>query len=202
VLAHDEALGTTGYYTITAILAHDDPIIVYVTIDGEQIETTPEHPFYTGERGWVTAGELRVGDHIRNAKGDYGVVQATTIVRRVQRMYNLTVAEAHTFFVGSGAWLVHNDCGDGWFNPADPTSKGAHGQAQFEYRQHGQKFKNVGAYTRAAQNHWLDANLSPEAELIPQTDSAGNLAIKAVLNGNAGLYTPDGGIIWYAPRAR
>ncbi len=23
-------------------------------------------------------------------------------------MYNLTVAEAHTFFVGAGQWLVHN----------------------------------------------------------------------------------------------
>ena len=25
-------------------------------------------------------------------------------------MYNLTVAEAHTFFVGDGQWLVHNAC--------------------------------------------------------------------------------------------
>jgi len=28
-------------------------------------------------------------------------------------MYNLTVAEAHTFYVGSGQWLVHN-CDDKW----------------------------------------------------------------------------------------
>jgi hypothetical protein len=111
VLAYNEAAGTMGYYTITAVLAHDDPIIVYVTIDDEPIETTPEHPFYTGERGWVSASELRVGDHIRSAKGGYGVVRATVIVQRSQRMYNLTVAEAHTFFVGGGEWLVHNDCG-------------------------------------------------------------------------------------------
>ena len=25
-------------------------------------------------------------------------------------MYNLTVAAAHTYFVGDGQWLVHNDC--------------------------------------------------------------------------------------------
>jgi hypothetical protein len=25
-----------------------------------------------------------------------------------QRMYNLTVDEAHIFFVGDGAWVVHN----------------------------------------------------------------------------------------------
>jgi hypothetical protein len=26
-------------------------------------------------------------------------------------MYNLSVATAHTFFVGEGRWLVHNSCG-------------------------------------------------------------------------------------------
>jgi hypothetical protein len=29
-------------------------------------------------------------------------------VARTQPMYNLTVAQAHTFFVGDGQWLVHN----------------------------------------------------------------------------------------------
>jgi len=32
------------------------------------------------------------------------------VVVQPQRMYNLTVADAHTFFVGDGEWLVHN-CG-------------------------------------------------------------------------------------------
>lgn len=27
-----------------------------------------------------------------------------------QEMYNLTVEDAHTFFVGDEQWLVHNDC--------------------------------------------------------------------------------------------
>ena len=39
------------------------------------------------------------------------MVQAVEVVARAQPMYNLTVAEAHTFFVGRGQWLVHNvDC--------------------------------------------------------------------------------------------
>ena len=29
-------------------------------------------------------------------------------------MYNLTVDEAHTFFVGDGQWLVHNNSCDKW----------------------------------------------------------------------------------------
>jgi len=50
-------------------------------------------------------------------KGDYGTVEANvTIFDANQRMYNLTVEDAHTFFVGDGDWLVHNvDC-DFWLD--------------------------------------------------------------------------------------
>jgi hypothetical protein len=37
-------------------------------------------------------------------------VEAITIVTQPQRMYNFTVAAAHTYFVGDGQWLVHNSC--------------------------------------------------------------------------------------------
>ena len=93
-----------------------------MTIDGELIETTAEHPFYelesapwlavgqTAER-WTDALELENGDLVWQADGTTGVVQSREIVAREQRMYNLTVAEARTFFVGREQWLVHNvDC--------------------------------------------------------------------------------------------
>lgn len=60
---------------------------------------------------WVTAGDLQIGDQVRQADGSYGVVEAMTLVEQPQWMYNLTVAEAHTYFVGEGRWLVHNICG-------------------------------------------------------------------------------------------
>jgi len=110
VLAYHPTLGTTGNYTITAMLAHTDPIVEYVTLDGEQIETTPEHPFFTEEYAWVAAGELWIGARVRKADGSYGVVQKIEFVRHAQTMYNLTVGDAHTFFVGSQQWLVHNEC--------------------------------------------------------------------------------------------
>jgi hypothetical protein len=102
-------LGITGSYTVTAVLAHVDEVIEYLAIDGEQVETTPEHPFFTREYGWLPAGELSVGMHIRKANGEYGVVQAVEVVQRQQPMYNLTVAGAHTFFVGQQRWLVHHN---------------------------------------------------------------------------------------------
>jgi hypothetical protein len=111
VLAYNEALGTTGSYTVTDVLVHADPIITYLTLGGEEIEATPEHPFYTEEHGWVPAGELWVGAQVRQAGGTYGVVQSVLLVQQPQMMYNLSVAQAHTFFVGDGQWLVHNSCG-------------------------------------------------------------------------------------------
>jgi filamentous hemagglutinin len=72
--------------------------------------TTAEHPFYTSENEWIEAGELQLGDDIRAATWTTGEVEAITIVTQPQRMYNFTVAAAHTYFVGDGQWLVHN-CG-------------------------------------------------------------------------------------------
>jgi RHS repeat-associated protein len=110
VLAWDEASGATGSYTVTAVLVHPDPVLLHLTLDGETLVTTPEHPFFTQARGWVAAGDLRVGERVRQLDGDVGVVQDVALEQRPQVMYNLTVA--HTFFVGEEGWLVHNTCGD------------------------------------------------------------------------------------------
>lgn len=59
--------------------------------------------------GWVEAKDLQLGDDIRKADGYTGKVESITTEETSQEMYNLTVDEAHTFFVGDGQWLVHND---------------------------------------------------------------------------------------------
>jgi len=112
VWAWDEATQTTGWYTITDTWGHADPVLVDLMIDGDPITTTPEHPFFTGERGWVAASDLRLGDAIRSAAESWGAVERIVLRHQTQVMYNLTVATAHTFFVGEGQWLVHNDCFD------------------------------------------------------------------------------------------
>lgn len=59
MLAYDEATSTIGYYPILATWVHEDPVIVLLTIDGETIETTPAHPFYTAAGHWAAA-ELQI----------------------------------------------------------------------------------------------------------------------------------------------
>ncbi|GGJ36972.1 hypothetical protein GCM10008938_23750 [Deinococcus roseus] len=91
------------------------------------IITFPEHPFYVTERSdseprpkpeghpdlsdkWVGAGHLSVGDKLKQADGTLGEVRYVNTIQETRTMYNLEVEEAHTFFVGTQGWLVHN-CG-------------------------------------------------------------------------------------------
>ncbi len=110
VLAYDEATGTLIYAPILATWVHDDPIIVHLTIDGELLKTTPGHPFRLANGDWITAANLQTGDQIQQAYGLNGTVETTRFIYATQPMYNLTIATAHTFFVGEGQWLVHNKC--------------------------------------------------------------------------------------------
>lgn len=108
VLAYNEATGEIGYYPVVALISHVDMQVVYLTIEGEVVITTPEHPFYTSEGEWVDAAELEVGDEIRTAAWTTGTVETVYTVTQPQQMYNFTVGIAHTYFVGDSSWLVHN----------------------------------------------------------------------------------------------
>lgn len=46
--------------------------------------------------------------HIERANGSIGTVTQWQIVPGIQMMYNLEVAQDHTFTVGAGQWIVHN----------------------------------------------------------------------------------------------
>jgi RHS repeat-associated protein len=117
VWGFDQEEGTTGLFPVSATHVNEDPTVVLLTIDEETIETTPEHPFFTSNRGWVGAGRLEVGDLVQRAERPYGSVKRVELRGVAQRMFNLTVETAHTFFVGDGRWLVHNTC-TFWGNPS------------------------------------------------------------------------------------
>jgi len=111
VLAYNEETGEVDEYEVTAVHVHVDEEILYLVIDGELIVTTPDHPFYRDSE-WIPAGDLELGDEILKADGTVGFVDSLEIALEPTEMYNLTVDDAHTFFVGDGQWLVHNTCPD------------------------------------------------------------------------------------------
>jgi hypothetical protein len=128
VLAYDETTGTTASYPISVVHINADPETGTVVIGGEVIETTPEHPFYTLEAGWLDAEDLEPGMHVPSASGEPGEVSSVDFAARPAIMYNLTVEVAHTFFVGEGEWLVHNTGCDIRWDPNVQRYRGTDGR--------------------------------------------------------------------------
>jgi hypothetical protein len=90
---------------------------------GRLIRTTGEHPFYVRGAGWCAANQLAVGDELATDKpGQWLAVEAVHDTGCYETVYNVRVAEHHTYFVGEGAEGVsvwsHNTCYDDWINTA------------------------------------------------------------------------------------
>ena len=49
-------------------------------MNGEEIITTIDHPFYVKDKGFVTAGELKIGDELLDANGNVLLVENFDIV--------------------------------------------------------------------------------------------------------------------------
>ncbi|MHB8598471.1 MAG: RHS repeat-associated core domain-containing protein [Ktedonobacteraceae bacterium] len=87
------------------------PHSTIVTKTSEVVHTNQKHPFFTLERGFVPVAQLHLGMHVLRADGNVGVVTGWKVVPGTKAMYNLTVAQDHTFTVGVGQWVVHNTAG-------------------------------------------------------------------------------------------
>ena len=85
---------------------------MHLFVEGEEITTTPEHPFYVPNKGWIRAIELRAGDILVVVNGEYVVLEKVQheILEAPIKVYNFEVKDFHTYFVGENSVLVHNSC--------------------------------------------------------------------------------------------
>ena len=74
----------------------------------EVVHTTANHPWLSADHGWLIASFLHVGEPVRQADGSTAVVVSVRSVSGAANMWDLTVANVHTFTVGNGAFVVHN----------------------------------------------------------------------------------------------
>ena len=80
-------------------------VVLEVVADGRTIRTTHEHPFCVAKKGWTPANELQVGDRLVCAEtGKVVTVESVTDTGEWELVYNLRVAEYHTYFVGGNDW--------------------------------------------------------------------------------------------------
>lgn len=84
--------------------------IVHVSVNGETIDCTREHPFWVSGRGWVRAGQLEPGDKLRSSNGNSVIIESVgfeTLCEPI-RVFSITVNGTHSYYVGESKVLVHN----------------------------------------------------------------------------------------------
>ena len=89
--------------------------LVVLTVGGENLRTTPNHPFYVKGKGFLGAGELTIGDSLLDAEGQILLVEGTEREQLEEpvKVYNFQVEDFHTYHVGECGVLVHNaNCGN------------------------------------------------------------------------------------------
>lgn len=83
--------------------------IYTISIDGEKIEVTEEHPFYV-KGDWVPSKSLKVGDELLLFSGKKAEIKSITFEDRVCDVFNFEVSGNHNYFVSNQKVLVHNKC--------------------------------------------------------------------------------------------
>ena len=66
---------------------------VHVTVNGEEITCTPNHPFYSPVNGWTSAIDLCAGDILVMLNGEYVVVEQVQheLLESPVKVYNFEV---------------------------------------------------------------------------------------------------------------
>ena len=105
ILSRDEntPTGPVQVKQVEEVFVRVSPI-VQLRVSGRTISTTIEHPFYVLEKGWQCAAELQDGDRLASHNDVTSVVEAVAETGQVATVYNLRVADYHTYFVGNSEW--------------------------------------------------------------------------------------------------
>jgi RHS repeat-associated protein len=120
VVSRNPQTGQTEYKLVVVTSVRQVSAVVTLTLadakSGQVVQTltaTPTHPFFVQGKGFVEAGRLAIGNAIVTRAGPDLIVKEVQQQSRPEgyTVYNFTVADDHTYFVGTangGAW-VHND---------------------------------------------------------------------------------------------
>ena len=121
VYAYDTLTGTIALKQVDASIVHEVSQLVHVTVAGEEIVTTVEHPFYVVGYGFKRAGDLQVGENVLSLDGRIEDIEEIWVedLAETVTVYNLEVRDFHTYFVAELGVLVHNQ-----YSAVCPSSQG------------------------------------------------------------------------------
>jgi RHS repeat-associated protein len=132
VYAYDDQTGNVALKEVVQLFRNETYELTTVrTDDGQEIISTPGHKYYTLDRDWISAVELRVGDRLLNVNGIVVIVEwiQHEIFENPVVVYNFEVKDYHTYFVAESITspqsefvLVHNrNCNYSKTNSGKPS---------------------------------------------------------------------------------
>ena len=215
VKSRDPVTGKESAKTVTATIKRLASSVVRVSVtdaktgQSETLTCTPEHPLFVQGQGWVEAGSLGIGTSIVSRAGPALTVQSVTWQRETAgnvtagnaggstedakpyTVYNLTVEDDHTYFVGSlggGTWVHNVGCLDGKF--ADAAKRTDH------FNRHGGDF---GANTEDEYEQQASDFLNGRRNTttLEKTRSNGDVVRYDPTTEEFGVGTPNGGVRTY-----
>ena len=110
VISTDPETMETSPKTVLETYIREVTTLVHLTVNGEEIVTTVDHPFYVKNQGFIKAGELIVGDELLDVNGNILLVENfdVELTDEPTTVYNFQVEDFHTYFVGQNNIWVHN----------------------------------------------------------------------------------------------
>ena len=109
VWAWHEATGDLALKPVVQTMRRDSDALVALRLGSDTVQATPEHPFWVSGQGWKVAGELVVGDELLRSDGQaMRVGQVEHQTEQSTPVYNVEVADWHTYLVSWWMFIVHN----------------------------------------------------------------------------------------------
>lgn len=113
VLATDPDTGVTSVETVLEPLAHggQQTMVKVELSDGSEVISTNHHAFWDDTtHSFVNAIDLARGDNVLSVGGRRLFIRAIVVFTAVLMVFNLHIANIHTYYAGATPVLVHNTC--------------------------------------------------------------------------------------------
>jgi len=111
VWSYNETNQTKSLQEVTHLIRGEgDKKLTDITLNsGEVITATSNHPFWElADQNWTEAGSLGLDDTLLNIQDKPTTIAELRSYKQNTIVYNLTVANDHTYYVGLGGVLGHN----------------------------------------------------------------------------------------------
>jgi hypothetical protein len=108
VLTYNEKNGIHETGIVGDLKEHEVSQVIKLTFNnGNNIITTPEHPFFVIDKGWINASELQINDVCKKVDESKTLISNIELLEETHMVYNLlSVSNNHNFY--ANGVLVHN----------------------------------------------------------------------------------------------